>query len=264
MEIEAQLDLLGDAAQFDVSNPGATFSAAVRQAEADLQRISHGIFMAQAGGGRCLPVFKVLLSNECRNDCAYCSCRRSANCERSSFTPVGLASTFMQLERRGLVQGLFLSSGIRDNAERTQERMIDALTILRKQHHYSGFVHLKLLPGVSDGAVAAAARVADRLSLNLEAPTVQHLATIAPDKQLRGGLLRPLRQAAQIERSGLIRSGLTTQFVVGGAGDTDTEILGASDWLYRKLSLRRAYYSAFHPVSGSPLEGSRQLAFAGW
>lgn len=253
MERQSKLDLLGDSAQWDVSAPGVALSEAMRQAEERLRQASRCIFLAQARGGGCLPVFKVLMTNECRNRCHYCGLRASANVPRARFEPEELARTFMELEQRGLVQGLFLSSGVRDNAERAQERMIEAAQILRGRFEYRGYIHLKILPGISDAALEATMRLASRVSVNLEAPTVAHLQTIAPDKNLREELLRPLRRAAELHREGLTRSGLTTQFVVGGAGETDSEILHSSDWLYRNCNLRRAYYSSFRPIADTPL-----------
>jgi predicted DNA-binding helix-hairpin-helix protein len=172
---------------------------------------------------------------------------------RAGFEPEELARTFMDLERRGLVQGLFLSSGVRDDAERAQQRMIEAVDILRHRYAYRGYVHLKILPGVSDAAIEASMRLASRVSVNLEAPTVEHLQTIAPDKHLREELLRPLQRASELCAQGLARSGLTTQFVVGGAGESDRHILQSSDWLYRHYGLRRAYYASFRPVPNTPL-----------
>lgn len=255
VEIEARLNLLGDGAQFDVSAPGVGICEAMRQAEEAMRRTAGCIFPAQVGGGRCMPVFKVLMSNECRNDCFYCGTRCSANIPRATFQPEELVRTFLALEGRGLVKGLFLSSGVRDDAERAQEQMIKAVEILRKRHGYRGYIHLKVLPGVSDAAVEAAARLAGRLSINLEAPTVAALRTIAPDKEFRAELLRPLETARALHRAGMIPSGLTTQFVVGGAGESDRELLTAADWLYEHVSLRRAYYSAFRPIADTPLEG---------
>lgn len=252
---DLKLDLLGDAAQFDVSAPGTTFSDALRKAAEEMRLRAGCIFPAQVSGGRCIPVFKVLMSNECRNDCFYCATRCSGNVRRETFQPEELASTFLQLEGRGLVQGLFLSSGVRDSAERSQEQMLKAAEILRHRHGYRGYIHLKILPGVSDAAVEAAARMATRVSVNLEAPTVARLRVIAPDKELRAELLRPLQVAKSLHLRGALRSGVTTQFVVGGAGESDAELLAASDWLYREMGLRRAYYSAFRPMHDTPLAG---------
>ena len=254
MDTEGKLDLLGDAARFDVSAPGASLSEAMRLAEQRMQLKAGCIFPAQVGGGRCIPVFKVLMSNACKNDCHYCATRCSADIQRQTFEPEELAKTFMSLEQKRLVHGLFLSSGIVGTPERTQEQMLKAVELLRRKHGYRGYIHLKILPGVSDAAVEAAARLASRLSVNLEAPTVGRLRRIAPEKDFREELLRPLRLARELQQGGLIRSGLTTQFVVGGGGDTDLELLTATVWLYREVGLRRAYYSAFRPIRGTPLE----------
>ncbi len=244
-----RLELLTEGAAFDVASPDLPPVAPVRFGARP------GMVFEAAAGGRCLPLFKVLLSNQCRNDCHYCALRSSANVPRAGFTTGELVQTFLTLLRGGRVQGMFLSSAVCGSAERTQERMLQVVEVLRHRHHYRGYIHLKLLPGVSDAAIEASLRLADRLSVNLEAPSVAHLARIAPDKAFRRELLGPLERAAAMAGPGVLRSGLTTQFVVGGAEETDREVLGAGDWLYRKLGLRRAYYSGFRPLPDTPLEG---------
>lgn len=133
--------------------------------------------------------------------------------------------------------------------------MLQAVDALRREHHCGGYMHLKLLPGVSDACIESASRLADRASANLEAPSVARLARIAPDKAFRDDLLAPLAGAAGLVRPNVLRSGLTAQFLVGGAGENDREILTATEWLYRKLRLRRTHYSAFRPLADTPLDG---------
>lgn len=271
MELPAKLDLLGEAAAHDVSAPGRTRAQALLAEDPRANPFAGCIFEAQVPGGRCLPVLKVLLSNECRNDCYYCATRCSANVRRETLRPEELVKGFLALEQRGLVQGLFLSSGVRDDPERTQEQMQRVVETLRYRHGYHGFIHLKVLPGVSDAAVEAAVRVATRVSVNLEAASVRGLGAIAPDKHLREELLAPLTRAAEYARQSLRPVGVTTQFVVGGGPDTDMDFLRASLWLYRRLGLRRAYYSALRPVPDTPLAGlapcierERRLYQADW
>jgi len=245
-----RVELLVDSAGFDIATP----TPVPPMGPSICPSPSGVVYPARAAGG-CLPLFKVLMTNECRNDCHYCANRSSANIRRVSLPPEELVSTFLGLVRSGQVQGLFLSSGVCDTAERTQERMLQAVEALRRKHHYAGYIHLKLLPGVSDACIQAASRLADRVSTNLEAPSVARLARIAPDKAFRDELLAPLTKAAGLVRPNVLRSGLTTQFVVGGAGESDEEILTATEWLYRNLRLRRTYYSAFRPLEGTPLDG---------
>lgn len=271
MELPAKLDLLGEAAAYDVSAPGRDSAQSLLEDAPQLNRFAGCISEAQVPGGRCLPVLKVLLSNECRNDCYYCGTRCSANVRRETLQPEELVKGFLALERRGMVQGLFLSSGVRDDAERTQEQMQQVVETLRHEHDYRGFIHLKVLPGVSDAAVEAAVRVASRVSVNLEAASVRGLGAIAPDKHLREELLGPLTRAADRARQSLRPVAVTTQFVVGGGPDSDMDFLRASNWLYDRLGLRRAYYSAFRPVPDTPLsnkapcaERERRLYQADW
>jgi predicted DNA-binding helix-hairpin-helix protein len=170
--------------------------------------------------------------------------------------------------RAGLVEGFFLSSGI-VGAVRTMDEMLATTELVRSKYGFRGYIHLKLLPGVEDAHVARAVELADRVSVNLEAPTAVALAALAPRKTL-AELVAPLRAAAQILRRredperprnapevpGRGRLGLSTQFVVGPAGETDHELLGMVQQLYRELHLARAYYSAFTPVSQTPLENA--------
>jgi len=165
----------------------------------------------------------------------------------------------MELYTRQRVQGLFLSSGIAESPSRTMEAMIKTVEILRHRYEYKGYIHLKILPGASFDCVEAGCRLASRVSVNMEAPTAHHLAKLSSRKDLYQGILEPMRWVEQIMATGegLVPSGQTTQFVVGAAGETDRDILRTTGALYREMGLRRVYFSAFHPVRGSPLEGLR-------
>lgn len=206
-------------------------------------------------GGRSIKLFKILLDSHCEMDCRYCALRSSGAGERCRMEPEELARTFIDLYRRRLVGGIFLSSAIPGPPERTQERMIQTAQILRRRHDYRGYLHLKILPGVSEEAVRQSCRWADRVSVNLEAPNQKRLDIIAPRKNIREGVIRRLAWAAdEAQKEENVPAGITTQFVVGAAGESDREILISSAWLYRHLKLRRAYYSALRPVPGTPLE----------
>lgn len=253
MDLSAKLKLLGEQAQFDVSAPGVGAHDLVSQ-EDDLARRLTGCIYPAAVGGKCLPVLKVLLTNACSNNCHYCATRCSADVPRASFHPEELARAFIQMERRGLVRGLFLSSGIVADPDETQRRIIDTAAILRQRYHYRGYIHLKIVPGCSASAIEETVRLASRVSVNIEAPDEARLQQIAPDKTFADGVMATLRLASQAAREIGLRSGVTTQYVAGAAGESDADLLFRSWQLYRQLGLRRAYYSAFRPVPESPLQ----------
>jgi predicted DNA-binding helix-hairpin-helix protein len=220
-----------------------------------------GIFHAQMGHGKTLPMLKTMLTTACERNCGYCPFRAGRNMRRVRFTPEELAGSFMKLVDAGRAEGIFLSSGIIRGSVTTQDQLLDTVDILRTRHQFRGYIHLKLMPGVEQAQVAQAARLADRLSVNLEAPTVDRLRFLAPMKQLVEELFRPLREVEALRREQPARNGwggrwpsTATQFVVGAAGDTDLELLTATDWLYRRVGLKRAYFSAFTPIADTPLE----------
>jgi len=248
VENEEKLRLLGASARFDVSAPSTI------AAQDALSGRPGGIYEALSADGRRVPLLKVLLSNACKNDCLYCATRCSRNIPRASFQPQELARLTVELAEAGLIKGLFLSSGIVGDSDSTMARMIEAVEILRHQYHFRDYVHLKILPGTSDAAIARAAGLADRLSVNLEAPSSTQLQTICPGKNFRRGLLGTLRRVRQAIEPGQVRAGLTTQFVVGGAEETDRELVAATARLEAELALSRVYFSRFQPVPDTPLE----------
>ncbi len=207
------------------------------------------------GGFTCL--LKVLMTNVCQNDCAYCANRVGRDCPRTAFKPEELARVFMEMQQRRMVQGLFLSSGIAGNANRSMSAMIDTVEIIRRRYRFNGYVHLKILPGATFDVVEAGCRLATRISVNMEAPTAEHLARLSARKDILQGIIEPMHWVKKIvgERETLVPAGQTTQFVVGAAGETDRDLLKASAGLYRDVGLRRAYFSAFRPVDDTPLEG---------
>ncbi|HEY82239.1 MAG TPA: putative DNA modification/repair radical SAM protein [Dehalococcoidia bacterium] len=249
MEVEEKLATLVAAAQFDVCGYGGP-----RALGPSPLRFIHRAALP-GGGSVCL--FKVLLTNVCTSDCAYCVNQVGRDIPRASFPPEELAKVFMQLHSRRLVQGLFLSSGLGVNASATMERMIKTVELLRRRYEFKGYIHLKILPGASFDLVEAACRLADRVSVNMEAPTAQHLARLSTKKDLAQGILEPMRWVKKLVRANekLVPAGQTTQFVVGAAHETDRDILRTTQALYREIELRRVYFSAFRPISNSPLEG---------
>jgi len=200
-------------------------------------------------------LLKILQDNACLFDCAYCGIRASGRTPHVSFAPEELAALFMDLVQRKLVSGLFLSSGIAGSPNRAMQRMLDTVEIVREGYRFTGYVHLKIMPGCSFEYVEQAVRLADRVSLNLEAPTPERLARIADKKMFHTAMMEPMRWVKALAERGLVTSaGMTTQFVVGAADEPDREILTTTQVLYREVDLRRAYFSAFRPVVGTPLE----------
>ncbi len=249
MEVEDKLDTLVAAAQFDVCG----YSGA-RDINLSPSRFIH---RAALPGGGSICLFKILLTNVCMNDCAYCVNQIGRDVRRTSFRPEELAKIFMQLHARRMVQGLFLSSGIGVDASGTMESMIKTVQILRSRYEFKGYIHLKILPGASFDCVEEGCKLANRVSVNMEAPTIRHLAKLSSKKDLYQGILEPMHWVKNLKAANdkLVPSGQTTQFVVGAANETDQDILHTTEALYHEVELRRVYYSAFRPVRNSRLEG---------
>ena len=247
-----KVEVLGRAAQYDVCGEACGTEAA--RVRGNLDR---WIYPAVMPDGKRVALLKVLMTNVCERNCAYCANRIGRDAPRTTFSPDELARLFDQMVQRKLVQGLFLSSGIAGGSSRTMDRMLATVELVRKRYAFDGYVHLKLLPGSTRGQVERAGQLAQRVSVNLEAPNMERLSRIAPNKG-RNELLEPMRWASEFIRRGAGRwapSGQTTQFVVGAADESDHEILTTTRYLYDKLDLHRAYYSAFQPVRDTPLEG---------
>lgn len=212
-------------------------------------------------GGKRITLLKSLLTSACERNCYYCPFRAGRDFRRATFKPDEMASTFMKLNRAGLAQGIFLSSGIVGGGVRTQDQLLSTAEILRKKYLYQGYLHLKLMPGAEFAQIEQAMRLADRVSVNLEAPNTARLERLAPGKTFIDELLQPLRWVEEIRRNQPARQGwkgywpsTTTQFVVGAAGESDLELLKTTAYLHQKLNIRRAYFSAFRPISDTPLE----------
>jgi predicted DNA-binding helix-hairpin-helix protein len=219
------------------------------------------IYQAVLPNGQHMAMLKTLLTSACEKNCAYCSFRAGRDFRRQTFQPDELAKTFIQLWQKGAVRGLFLSSGVAGGGLHSQDRLLDTAEILRKRLAYSGYLHLKIMPGAERAQVERAMQLADRVSINLEAPNSQRLARLAPQKGFMEELLTPLRWVEEIRQKVSAQRGWkgrwpssTTQFVAGAAGESDTELLQTTAYLHNTLHLSRVYYSGFHPVPETPLE----------
>jgi predicted DNA-binding helix-hairpin-helix protein len=215
-----------------------------------------GIHVSRLSNGKPVRLLKVLQTNICEFDCVYCEHRAGRDVPRTYVSPDDLARTFMALQRSRIVDGLFLSSGITRKIDAMQERMVQTAEILRTRYRFKGYIHLKILPGAGPDAVERTMELADRVSLNLEAPTPHHLARLSMRKNFPDDMIARMVWIGRLkeQRPGLIPAGHITQFVVGAAGETDRDLLTATERLYREVRLRRAYFSAFSPVPDTPLD----------
>jgi len=219
------------------------------------------IHMAAVPGGRRFPLLKVMLTTACERNCYYCPFQAGRDYRRVTFRPDELAQVITRAHRAGWVQGVFLSTGIFNGGANTQNKLLDTADILRIRHHYTGYLHIKIMPGAEFGQVLRAMQLADRVSTNLEAPNPVRLNALAPQKDFEQELLNPLRWAEQVRRTSPGHLGwqgrwpsTSTQFVVGAAGENDIEMLSTVERLYRNLGLKRVYFEAFSPVIGTPME----------
>jgi predicted DNA-binding helix-hairpin-helix protein len=219
------------------------------------------ISYATVSGGRKIPILKTMLTSACENNCNYCACRSGRNFRRETFSPDELAKIFMLMYQKRYVQGIFLSSGVLGGAIRTQDELLKTAEILRYRYQYKDYLHLKVMPGAEYDQVLAGMKLADRISVNLEAPNAKRLYDLAPMKGFSNQLLDPLKWIQEIRANkspSMTWNGRwpssVTQFVVGGADETDVELLQISQYVIQKLGLSRTYYSAFSPVKDTPLE----------
>ncbi len=219
-----------------------------------------GIYNA-AAAGKTIPLLKTMLTSACERNCVYCPFQAGRAYRRVTFTPDEMAKNFDDMRRAKLVNGLFLSSGILRGGVTSQDKMLDTVEIIRRKYQFDGYIHLKIMPGAEQAQVERALQLANRLSINLEAPTTERLNRLAPKKQLIEELLKPLQWVETIRRSSApIKAwnrrwaSTVTQFVVGAAEESDLELMNATDYLYNKLRLRRVYFSAFRPIERTPLE----------
>lgn len=286
-DLADRLDVLADGAQFDLcaqsgqpmpdgrpkattaSSGGSSSTAADRGTERSYRHgdVTRHIMRISGPRGPTTQL-RVLQTNACAKDCFYCPFRAGRNFRREAFTPDELARLTDGLHRAGRIKALFLSSGVVGHDDHSMAQIVATGEILRRRYRYSGYLHLKMMPGASDAAIEAALTVADRVSVNLEAPTAAHLARLTSTKDLAADLLAPLRRVKRIVdarrlrrrnavtgRDEPVRVSRTTQFVVGPAGESDRDLLGVTQRLYRELGLSRVYYSAFRPVPDTPLDG---------
>ncbi len=226
-----------------------------------------GIRKVYLPGGGSTNIMRVMQTNACSLSCGYCPFHAGAKLKRVALAPEEVAGTFMEAHRKGLAQGLFLTSGIPGRPARMMDKMLAAVEILRRKAGFRGYVHIKMLPGAQPAQVEQAARLANRVSINLEGPGDGYVRRLAREKDLSGDILPKLELAGRLLenrrqewRPGEVRpAGTTTQFVVGAMGEKDREILGLVARLEGQRLLHHAHFSAFQPVAGTPMEGEQAV-----
>jgi putative DNA modification/repair radical SAM protein len=277
MELGEKLSILAGAAKYDAScvSSGSGLSAD-RASGAPGGRaekrtfgasVPAGVCHSWTQDGRCVSLLKVLYSNVCRFDCAYCVNRVSADIPRASFTTDELVELTCEFYRRNYIEGLFLSSGIFTDPDIVMERLIGTAKKLRTEAGYGGYIHLKIIPGSGEKLIRRAGLWADRLSVNIELPTDRSLQALAPQKSgkmILGAMKNVRETSSQFEEDRRRRvksapvfapAGQSTQLIVGASEEDDRQIISLSGALYKKFALRRVYYSAFVPIGGPGREG---------
>jgi putative DNA modification/repair radical SAM protein len=278
-----KLTILADAAKYDVS---CSSSGSKRKNTADGlgNATGMGICHTYTQDGRCVSLLKILLTNHCIFDCAYCVSRRSNDVKRAAFTVAEVVDLTLNFYRRNYIEGLFLSSGIFKSADYTMERLVRIAKVLRTEHKFNGYIHLKTIPGASDELVHEAGLYADRLSVNLEMPSEASLKKVAPEKNY-AEVYQPMNHLKEAitgyreEKKALTRTpnfapaGQSTQMVIGASPESDREVLTLASSLYKDQELKRVYYSGYVPISSDsrlptlsapPLRRENRLYQADW
>lgn len=272
MDTTAKLALLADAAKYDVACTSSGIDRDARMGALG-NATAAGICHSFSADGRCITLLKVLFTNVCVFDCAYCASRFSNDVPRASFRPRELADLTMEFYRRNYIEGLFLSSGVLKSPDYTTERIIECLRILREEYGFRGYIHAKAVPGTSSDLLAALGLLADRISVNMELPSSESLALLCPNKT-RDSIVAPMRQiregiAEDRDTRALMRrdacymaqrrparktrafapAGQSTQMIIGATPETDFQILNLSSSLYKTMHMKRVFFSAYLSVN---------------
>lgn len=260
--IKEKLNILADAAKYDVSC-SSSGSKRTNKNKGLGDSSGMGICHTYTEDGRCVSLLKILLTNHCIFDCAYCVTRKSNDIKRAAFKVQEVVDLTINFYRRNYIEGLFLSSGIFKNPDYTMERLILVAKKLREEENFNGYIHLKSIPGASDELMREAGLYADRLSVNIEIPSEKGLKLLAPDKE-RKDFIQPMEKVKNEiiqykNEKKLIKStpiyapaGQSTQMIVGASGETDAEVMYTSAHFYKKFNLKRVYYSGYIPISYDP------------
>lgn len=256
--VEAKLTILADAAKYDASC-ASSGSKSTRAGSKIGSTEGMGICHSYTPDGRCVSLFKILLTNYCIYDCQYCVNRVTSDTPRARFTVQEVVDLTMNFYKRNYIEGLFLSSGIIRNSDYTMEQLTLVAKTLRTEHHFGGYIHLKTIPGAAEELIEEAGRWADRLSVNIELPTELDLKQLAPEKkkleitQAMSGIREKIDETKSEQKAGkrppkFAPAGQSTQMIVGATPTPDNEILKTANELYTGQRLRRVYYSAYSPI----------------
>lgn len=248
LDTRDKLAILSQDSQYDLACACGSSVADQRKRSKD----DKWIYPVTMGDGRKTFLFKTLISNMCRNDCKYCPLRADKDPRRCTLEPEELAEVFLDYYRSGRVQGLFLSSGVAGNADRTMAQINKTAHILKKKG-FDGYLHLKVIPGASDAAIEDAVSLANMVSVNIETAGEEHFAALCRSKDYLTDVIRPIKLISKLTAKGSRYSKVcqSTQFVVGAAGETDREIVRYSWGLYKRLALSRVYFSAYQRGLGA-------------
>ncbi|HWU91694.1 MAG TPA: putative DNA modification/repair radical SAM protein [Sphingomicrobium sp.] len=260
LDTQAKLAILADAAKYDASCASSgTAKRDSRTGRGVGSSEGMGICHAYAPDGRCISLLKILLTNSCIFDCAYCINRKSSNVRRARFTAEEVVRLTLAFYKRNYIEGLFLSSGIIRSSNYTMEQIVEVARSLREDHDFRGYIHLKTIPDADPELVRQAGLYADRVSINVELPTVSGLAALAPEKSSQqiedamGDMKAAIADAGDAAKRfksapAFAPAGQSTQMIVGADGASDADIVGKASTLYDRFGLRRVYYSAFSPI----------------
>jgi putative DNA modification/repair radical SAM protein len=276
--LAAKLRILADAAKYDASCASSGAPKRAAKAGGLGSTTGSGICHAYTPDGRCVSLLKILLTNWCLYDCAYCVNRRSSNTPRARFSVEEVVTLTIEFYKRNYIEGLFLSSGVVRSPDHTMEELVRVARTLRREHGFAGYIHLKAIPDASPWLVEQAGLWADRLSINVELPSAASLARLAPEKHAETidaalGQTRERIVEARAEKRHFAPAGQSTQVIVGADDTTDEGVLAASARLYDRFGLSRVYYSAFSPipeasavlpVKAPPLQREHRLYQADW
>ena len=276
--IGRKLRILADAAKYDASCASSGSRGRLAGSDGVGSTTGAGICHSYTPDGRCVSLLKILLTNYCLFDCAYCVNRRSSNTPRARFTVQEVVDLTLGFYKRNYIEGLFLSSGITRSPDDTMEEMVRVARTLRLDHGFAGYIHLKTIPEASPWLIEQAGLWADRLSINIELPSDASLRALAPEKDGNSiktamGQMAERIAEAKAEKRRFAPAGQSTQVIVGADAATDAAVLGSSDRLYREHGLRRVYYSAFSPIPDAskalpakapPLRRENRLYQADW
>lgn len=247
-DLNTKMKILSDSAKYDVSCSSSGSDNNYKTGELGATHNS-GICHTFTSDGRCVSLLKVLLTNYCIYDCAYCINRSSNDIPRAAFAPRELADITINFYKRNYIEGLFLSSGIIENEDHTMELLLKTLRILRYEYKFNGYIHVKLIPGADELLIEEVVKLSSRVSSNIELPSDKSLKLLAPNKT-KQKVLQPLKLARDISLERTNKPiGMSTQLIVGATPESDLDILKLSSIMYEKALLKRVYYSAYIPVN---------------